>query len=160
MCDELRDIIRDRFSVGYITYVVTVTFKPETDYSKLHPKRAHGLFSSRFEKYCCRKSVRYYMVPEIGKNGDYHLHGLVIFNVENNVAHEKKVRLFRNYMNRMFGRNFWQRVHNYESSYIEYAAWDFKRMRPLRTSYDDIWRYIHKEREMFNYIPVIKCLAV
>lgn len=148
------DII-SKYKSGYYNYVITITFKPDSVYATAHPRKAHELFTQRVTKYCRRKSVNYYINGEIGKNGDYHIHGIFFFKSTDYDKHEIEYRLFKNWLNRSFGRNFSQRIYSLTDQYTAYGAYDWKRLRPLKTSFENIWKYINKDKGKFAFLKTV-----
>lgn len=149
---DLRESYRRTFSNGYFGYCLTITFKPNSDYALLHPKEAHQRFRTHFTKYAKKHGFTGIMFPELSVNGLFHYHGL-IFQKGKYEEHEKSLRLFRNYINRNYGRHSCQFIKEY---YTDYSTSVFTRKGLLRsTSFTKIWDYISKDQSKYQFLKHI-----
>lgn len=147
--DYDKQYIRDHFSNNYYNYVITVTFKRNVKYSEIHPKKAHPMFQSFISKYLDKRCIKYYFAPELDRSGNLHYHGLMLFPCPDNDydRHYKQYRLVKNYFNRKFGYNFFQRIYSLTEEYeVETIRVGRGWNKVLTTSFDKIWNYVHKDQ--------------
>lgn len=153
--DELFGVIREKYDVGYYNYCLTVTFKSDIDYAVLHPKKACERFGVEFSRYLKKRSCKYVMFPEISTEGMLHYHGIIMFKSVDYAEHEKTLKLFRNWLNRKFGRNQCQRMFSLRDPYKVACMRTYLRTKEFWTSFESIWRYITKDRNKFPFLSSI-----
>lgn len=144
--DSAKDRIKRVYANGWFTFTITITFKPHLSYHSLHPKTAHENFKQVFSSYTNKRGIRFYLCPELSTNGALHYHGFVMFKGGNYDKFEKTYKLFRNWLSRKFGRSFCQRVYSFHEPYKAENIKSMYHKHESYTSYDKIWKYIHKEQ--------------
>lgn len=149
--------LRKDYNHGYYIDCITITFIPDTDYSLLHPKTSHKRFSAHFAAYCKKHMISFIMYPELSKAGMFHYHGLIIqkYSSDQYDLYEKTTRLFRNYVNRFYGRHSCQRVCNLsdEGYAVELVT---RKGIQQHTSIHKILKYISKDSDKYSFLQVIK----
>jgi len=149
--DELYKHIVDTYSNGFYIYSFVINFKPDSDWSNLHPSKSHGRFTTSFEKYCKRHpTISYIVFAELSMQGKYHVHGLIFDKESEYDVHEKRIKLIRNYWSRRYGWTGSQRIYSLTDPY---KTTDLRFMHKNRTtSFLSIWKYITKDLHKFAFL--------
>lgn len=152
-----RKYITTAFINGYYNYSFVITFKPDSNFARLHPAKAHRLFEASFNKYLKRHTtIKYIIFGELSQQGSYHLHGLLFDKESDYDKHESRLRLIKNFLNRNYGWQGFQRIYSLTDPY---KTTDQRfRNKQYTTTFEQIWDYITKDIKMFPFLYPVKNL--
>lgn len=151
--DNIADKLESEYGAAFAT---TITFSDKW-ILKYPIDGIAGEFKQKLMKYCPKRNIHMYLVPEIA-NGRLHYHGVTCF--KKNIPIEKvtkNMEYYMNWLNRNFGKiHMFNRIYSYREEYEE----EIKRFknRKRKTSFKSIYDYIHKE-EWWKDVRIIDTLG-
>ncbi len=132
------DVLKDLFDLP-VAREVLITLKSTNNMS---PKKQYEYVAQRLIKYCKRKRLILYAIPEFHTSGDIHFHSFVGQNYQD----PDNLSFLNNWLRRNIGRPF--------TRYLSTTQQWYDKQKNIH-SFEERYNYLHKSVNSTGFTPVV-----